>query len=141
MSLLKALQHIDTEFENIYSPAYHHRVPIKKTAMEVVFNWGFSASGIPYSIRFEWFPQQYRYSLLLDVNGTNEFIYNSWNLHNTSIHNWNEDFAIEYNIERGFFDCLPMVYPMTTNFKYEHIAVLKSISDKYAEKKIIYKIR
>lgn len=141
MSLLKALKRIDEEFDNIYSPVSHHRVQIKKTAMEVVFNWGWSASDKPHSIRFEWFPPQDRYCLLIDVNGTDEFIYNSWNLQDTSLHNWNEDFAIEYDIERSFFDCLPMAYPMTTNFKYEHVAVLKSISDKYAEKKIIYNMK
>lgn len=138
MSLLKALKYVDDKFYDIYSPISHHRVPIYKTAMEVVFNWGWTVSGEPYSIRFEWFPPQDRYTLLLDVNGTDEFIYNSLNIR---IHTWNEDFAIEYDIERSFFDCLPTVYPMTTNFKYEHVAVLKSISDKYAEMKIINNMR
>lgn len=140
MSLLKVLKQIDEEFDSLYSPVSHHRVPIPKTVMEIVFNWGWSASDKPYSIRFEWFPAQDRYCLLIDVNGSDEFIYNSWDLTNKG-HNWNEDFAIEFDIERGFFDCLPMAYPMTTNFKYEHIAVLKSISDKYAEKKIIHNMK
>lgn len=139
MSLLSALKKIDEEFDSLFKPISHLRIAIPKSKMEVIFNWGFSASGKPYSIRFEWFPPQDRYSMLMDVNGSNEFIYNSWDLIRNGT--WNPDYVIEFDIERSFFDCLPTVYPMTTNFKYEHIAVLKSISDKYAEKKIIHNMR
>lgn len=140
MSLMSVLNYIDKEFDSLYSPVSHHRVSIPNTSMEMVLNWGWSAGNEPYSIRFEWFTPQDRYSLLIEVNGSTEFIYNSWNF-SDSLNNWNPDFKIEFNIKRSFFDCLPMVYPMTTNFKYQHLAVLKRISDKYAEKKKQYDMK
>lgn len=142
MSLMKVLKYIDENFDALFKPGLSHRETIPKSKMEVVFNWGWSTDDKPYAIRFEWFPPQDRYCLLIDVNGTNEFIINTWQIHNgKGGQTWNPDFAIEFDIERSFFDCLPMAYPMTTNFKYEHISVLKSISDKYAEKKIIHKMK
>ena len=141
MSLLKALQRIDVEFKSIYQPTSHHRIIFNKTAMQIVLNSGYTPSNKTNNIRFEWFPPQDRYCLLMDVNGTDEFIYNSWNLTDTSLSNWNEDFSIPFDIERSFFDCLPTVYPMTTNFKYEHLPVLKSISEQYAEMKKIYNMK
>lgn len=138
MSLLKALKSIDKDFEKLFEPYYHHRVKILNTQMDVAFNIGFGVNDSR-TMRIEWFPPQDRYTMLIDLYSTTEFIINTWDLSSRG-KTWNEDFIIEFDIERSFFDCLPTVYPMTTNFKYEHLPVLKSISQKYVEKKIIHGI-
>jgi|AGFS01.1.fsa_nt_gi hypothetical protein len=138
MSLLKALKSVDKDFNAFFEPIYHHRVKIEKTQMEVSFNIGYGMDSR--SMRIEWFPPQDRYTMLIDLYSETEFILNTWDLTRRT-NTWNEDFVIEFDIERSYFDCLPTVYPMTTNFKYEHLAVLKSISQKYVEKKIKHGIK
>lgn len=139
MSLMSALKYVNDNFDILFNIRSHYRVKIPKSALEVSFNHGFGINEIR-TIRLEWFPPQDKYTLLLDLYSPNEFIINTWDLI-TKTHTWNEDFIIEFDIERSFFDCLPTVYPMTTNFKYSHLKVLKSISEKYVEKKIKHGIK
>lgn len=139
---MKVLKYVNEHFEDLFGPNTYHRVQIPNSKMELVFNSKWDTWGEPFKLRFEWYPPQDRYCMLIDVDGSSEFIYHSLNLTRQSTGgNWNPNFLIEYNIEQSFFDCLPMAYPMTTNFKYKHVAVLKCISDKYAEKKKQHNIK
>lgn len=125
MSLMKALKYIDDNFSTLQSSGHLHE-KINGQKMSVYFDISNDM------LRLEWIVGGDKFDILIELYGTESFTYNTWN---SSMHTWNEDFEIYYDIERSYFDCLVTVYPMSTNFKYEHIKVLKSIAQKYAESK------
>lgn len=131
MNLEKTLKYIDDNFEKLYSSQRFYRAELENSFMSVTFDWDFSSKDSV--LKLEWFPRQYKYSIIIEIYSETECIINTWDSRNNS---WYEDFTIEFDIERAYFDCLDTVYPMASNFKFKYLKVLKSISMKYMEKKV-----
>ncbi|EPQ9499770.1 hypothetical protein SEPL_502 [Salmonella phage SE_PL] len=138
MNLEKTLKYIDDNFEKLYSEKSksNTRIDIENSFMGVIFDWDFSTKDTV--LKLEWFPHQYKYSIIIELYSETEFILNTWN---SRSYLWYEDFIIDFDIERGYFDCLDTVYPMASNFKFKYLKILKSISAKYMMKKGIKQMR
>lgn len=132
-STLKAIN--DNFFATYLNPAFHssRNARFKNTSMEISFMYNSHNSMI-----MNWFVPQDKYSMIIELTNDKSVTINTWDLYNNT-NTWNEDFIIDFDVERSYFDCLNMVYPMNTNFKYKHLAILKGIAEQYLKAKEIHK--
>lgn len=133
MSLDSTLKEINNNFYVVYLNKDHYNynnTKFKNTSMEISITGMGSYKNInPQRLTLNWFVPQDRYSMIIDLDNDKSFSINSWDRTNGTT--WNEDFIIEFDVERSYFDCLNMVYPMPTNLKFKHLAILKGIAVQY----------
>jgi len=125
MGLTNTLKDIDSIFLEVYiNPIFHkfNNALFKNTCMSINLE--------PKYMEMKWFVSQDRYCMIIKIENNDKIKISTWDM-TYARNTWNDDFDIELDIERSYFDCLNMVYPMTTNFKFKHLAILKSIAEQY----------
>lgn len=137
MSLTKTLKSINSTFDEVYTNDNYwtkYNYAFGNTSMGIDFS-GIDSNHVRTKdmMILQWFLPQNQYSFIIELTSRKQFCINTWDLVKGT-HTWNDDFIIEFDIERSYFDCLNMVYPMCTNLKFEHLSILKNIACQYMDK-------